>query len=83
MIPLLLAGTLSITSPHACGAAKDMVEILGRQYGEKFEYNLVVEPKVSLQLFRGKNTWSVILFTPDGVACMIAVGKHWPQSKDV
>lgn len=81
MLPLILAGTLSITSPHACGPAKDLVEALDKQYGERFEENLIVEPKVALQLFRGKETWSVILFTPDGVACMIAVGKNWPSSQ--
>lgn len=83
MLPLLLAGTLSITSPHACGPAQEMVEVLGKQYGEKFEHNLIVEPKVNLQLFRGNKTWSVIMFTTDGVACIIAVGKHWPNSEDV
>lgn len=83
MLPLLLAGTLSITSPHACGPAKEMVEALDKQYNEQFDQNLVVEPKVTLQLFRGNKTWSVILFTTDGVACMIAVGKNWPNSEDV
>lgn len=83
MLPLLLAGTLSVTSPHACGPAKGLVEALDKQYGERFEQNLIVEPKAALQFFRGEKTWSVLLFTPDGVACMIAAGKNWPRSQDV
>lgn len=81
MLPLILAAQITITSPHACGQAKEMVEALEKQYDEKFEQNLIVEPKVALEFFRGKETWSVILFTPDGVACMIAVGRNWPKSE--
>ena len=69
-------------SQALCGPYKKMISKLFSDYRETPIGRGLTSSKNMVEVWTSdKATWSIIIKTPDGNACLGAVGKHWQDSK--
>ena len=62
-----------------CGARADVVARLGRDYGETRRGHGLQRATAVVEVFASEATgsWTIIVTSPNGVACLVAAGEHW------
>lgn len=64
----------------ACAERKEIVDKLGQQYSESRQSTAVTSEGSLLEIFVSREgTWSAILSSPNGRACVVAVGEAWAE----
>jgi len=66
-----------------CGDRADMIGKLESKYGERPIGGGVTAAGGLVQVFTSESgeTWSIVVFGPDGKACLIGAGDDWQQLK--
>lgn len=78
-IALILAGPASAVAQMNCGPRGQVVQQLGQSFGEipaavaLTDYGSLIELLLSP---RGES-WTLIVTTPRGLACVLATGRNW------
>jgi len=78
VMAVLSTGPPEAVAQTACGPRKDVITHLGQNFGEVpqaialTDFGSVLEVLVSPQ-----GTWTMIVTTVRGQACVIATGQHW------
>ncbi len=86
----LVFGMVATAPPvaHAqlsCGDRKSMVEQLSRAYGEARKGAGLAGQTALFEIWASNatGTWTILKTTPNGVACVIAVGENWHDNRPV
>jgi hypothetical protein len=81
VILLLSAGQAPAGPTSTCLARADMVAQLAAQYGETRHAIGLAGPTRVVELFASAETgtWTIIVTTPAGKACMLAAGDHFER----
>ncbi len=82
---------MAATAPPAahsqltCGDRKSLVEQLSRSYGEIRKGAGLAGPAALFEIWASDVTgsWTILKTTPNGVACVIAVGENWHDARPV
>jgi hypothetical protein len=76
----LIISTAGQAAAAVCGEREAISERLGQQYHEKSESIGLTSDGNLLEIYRSdQGTWTVLLVTPKGVACVVAAGEAWQQ----
>ncbi|MGR3716611.1 MAG: hypothetical protein ACU0B1_07705 [Thermohalobaculum sp.] len=86
----LIFGMLATAPPAAhaqsgCGDRKAMVEQLSRAYGEMRKGAGLAGQTAFFEVWASNatGTWTILKTTPNGIACVIAVGENWHDDRPV
>src|SRR5215211_6366801 len=85
MLPLLAGALLTATAAESaqmvCGERESLVQALANKYQERRDSVGLTSGGNLLELFvSGKNgTWTLILSTTDGAACVLTAGEAWEK----
>ncbi len=86
----LVFGMLATAPPAAhaqlsCGARNAMVEQLSRTYGEIRKGAGLAGQTALFEIWASNATgsWTILKTTPNGIACVIAVGENWHDDRPV
>jgi hypothetical protein len=78
-----LANDASPTSlaVRACATYADLRSMLIERFGEELASTGVADDGTLMQVFASDatDTWTMVRIQPDGGACVLAVGRHWPR----
>lgn len=89
MKKFLLASALALAfiSPafaqtRACAPRDQVVERLADRYGETLQSMGMHANNSLLEVYASESTgtWTILVTSPDGIACLIAAGKMWEGS---
>jgi len=86
-IALLIALTASpVAAQIACGERNSVVRNLGEKYGEVRRGAGLADSTAIFEIWASEDTgtWTILRTTPNGMACIMAVGEGWqddPQQK--
>lgn len=80
-----LAGALAFAAGAACAQAQpcaqraEVVERLAERYGETLQSVGVQSNSGVLEVYASDETgsWTILVTSPDGTACLIAAGRMW------
>ena len=63
----------------ACGARESVVENLGQKYGEVRRGGGLTGSTAIYEIWASEETgsWTILKTTPNGLACVMAVGEGW------
>ena len=86
----LVVGMLATAPPAAnaqsgCGDRNAMVEQLSRTYGEMRKGAGLAGQTALFEVWASNatGTWTILKTTPNGIACVIAVGENWHDDRPV
>ncbi len=86
----LVFGMLATAPPAAqaqsgCGDRNAMVEQLSRTYGEMRKGAGLAGQTALFEVWASNatGTWTILKTTPNGIACVIAVGENWHDDRPV
>ena len=83
MSAVVIAALMSTTLAQQpnCIQRSEFVRHLAQTYGEKGVAVGVADNGSIVEFLNSKSgeTWTIIMTTPDGIACRIAAGKHWER----
>jgi hypothetical protein len=70
---------------QACGDRNAMVEQLSRSYGEARKGAGLADQTALFEVWASSatGTWTILKTTPNGIACVIAVGDNWRDDRPV
>ncbi len=76
---LWLAVAAQAQAQTACGKRADMVRVLDEDYGEVRRGGGLAGPTAIYEIWvsEATGTWTILKTTPNGVACVVAVGEGW------
>ena len=81
---VLILGMAAAAPPDAqaqmaCGTRDSIVERLGEKYGEVWRGGGLSGPTAIFEIWASEatGTWTIMKTTPDGIACIMAVGDGW------
>jgi hypothetical protein len=79
LLSLLALAAPAAADPEVCGRRGEVVERLTEAYGERrVGYGLQqAEGVVELYASPATGSWTIILSTPQGLACLLATGRDW------
>lgn len=85
---LLPIGTVLVTATGAsamvCGKHDILIEALDRQYQERQRSLGLTGNGALIEVYASEEgTWTILLTTPDGAACILADGEAWEQTQPV
>ena len=66
--------------PTACDTRNYVVTTLGEKYGEAWRGGGLSGPTAIFEIWasdKPPRTWTILKTTPDGIACIMAVGDSW------
>lgn len=67
-----------------CGSHNDVTSLLSKRYKEARRAIGMVSDEGVMEVFVSSDgTWSIILTSTKGMACIIAAGKNWQEMKEV
>lgn len=70
------------TPPPICAQRAVVVDRLEAAYDERPRFRLLGTGGTLVELLTAKSgTWTMIVTTPQGITCLMAVGKHWQDIK--
>ncbi len=72
-------GPLDAQAQMACGTRDSVVAKLGENYGEVRRGGGLAGPTAIYEIWTSEatGTWTILKTTPDGFACIMAVGDGW------
>ena len=78
-LALCLMATPALADPLACAPRSKLAQKLSEGWGETSQaQGLSNDGKSILEFFgRPNGTWTLVVVTPDGKACIIAAGSVW------
>lgn len=82
-------GLFGMTAPAsaeqiACAARADIVQKLDETYREARQAIALTKQGGLLEIFvSAKGTWSILVSSPSGKACLVAVGENWQQQEQL
>ncbi len=84
---VVIAALMPIASAQQpnCTQRSEFVRHLAQTYGEKGVAVGVADNGNVVEFLNSRSgeTWTIIMTTPDGIACRIAAGKHWERLSPV
>ena len=80
MNEIILASVI-FASPHFCLDRALIAENLLREYREEAQAPVMIDNKLALQFYRGRQSWTLTSIEPDGRTCVIAAGSNWDLEK--
>jgi hypothetical protein len=82
---LALAGLLAINLPASaavCMNHKNLVSFLSDRYSEAPRALGLVEDRGLMEVYvSDKGTWTIVMTTAQGIACILAAGDTWEENK--
>ena len=84
-LAIAITSSASAAGQAACLAHDKLVEMLDGRYSEKpVALGLEVGGRL-FEVFAADDgaTWTMVLTTPDGASCVVAVGEEWQEPRDV
>jgi hypothetical protein len=85
LAPVLLApvllGPVPVTAQSLCGVREAVVDMLGTRYGETVRSIGLAGRDRIVEVFASEETgsWTILVTTTDGMACLVASGQHFEQ----
>lgn len=78
----VIAFNVSVSAAGFCGPREPVVKALKDKYQEHADsMGIAGETKV-IEVFASKaGTWTILVTTSDGIACILAAGKGWQRLK--
>ena len=71
-------------NPAACAVRADIVQKLDETYKEARQAIALTKQGGLLEIFVSeKGTWSILVSTPGGKSCLVAVGENWQQQQQL
>ncbi len=72
-------GPLDAQAQMACGTRESVVAKLGENYGEVRRGGGLAGPTAIFEIWASEatGTWTILKTTPNGLACVMAVGDGW------
>lgn len=68
-------------SAMVCGKHDILIEALDRQYQERQRSLGLTRDGVLIEVYASEQgTWTILLTTPDGAACILADGEAWEEA---
>ncbi len=95
LLAALVAGSVLLTAPTAtahmlmCGARRDLIDQLDKQYDEKRAVFGLTSKGRLIEVFVGPSgSWTILTSDPTGIACVLDSGEGWrpvatPQDEPV
>lgn len=81
MIGFAVACCTEAKAQVLCGPHEDVVSRLKERFEEtRHAYGLISEKAIVEVYVSGKGTWTMIVISPDGRACMVASGHSWTET---
>ncbi len=79
ILGMAAAGPPDAQSQVACGTRDSVVAKLGDKYGEVRRGGGLAGPTAIYEIWASEATgsWTILKTTPDGLACVMAVGEGW------
>ena len=67
----------------ACGPHVEAVKQLAEKFHESSKSQAITSAGTLLEVFRTEDgsTWTIVVTTPQGVACVVAAGKDWSDAR--
>ena len=79
---LLGLTTPASASPAACAPRADIVQKLDETYKEARQAIALTKQGGLLEIFvSAKGSWSILVSSPNGKACLVAAGENWQQQE--
>lgn len=77
----LILSSVSGASATVCGQHKVLVEALGLQYQERQRALGLSRSGALIEIYASEEgTWTILLITPDGAACILTDGEAWQEA---
>lgn len=75
-------GTVAVAeaAPEVCNKRSEIIDILGKKYGEKRRSFGLQNDRRVLELYASEHgSWTAIRSLPNGLACIVASGEAWTE----
>ncbi len=80
---IIWMGLEARSHPIPCAGHADVLASLKRKFGEELKAAGVTRNKQLIELLvSAKGTWTFLLVTPDGKACLIESGDGWEKTQE-
>ena len=74
------ANPSTVMPVQACGTYADLSNMLVERFGERPATAGVADDGTLMQVFASDaNTWTMVNVSPQGTACVVAVGHNWQE----
>jgi hypothetical protein len=80
----LLGLTTASANPPACAPRAAIVQKLDETYKEARQAIALTKQGGLLEIFvSAKGSWSILVSSPNGKACLVAAGENWQQQEQL
>ena len=75
----LAASQPALAAPRTCAAHTEVIERLAQRYGETLQSMGMHSSDGLLEVYASEatGTWTILVTSPDGTACLVAAGQMW------